>query len=287
MFSLLRRPLLFVPALVLVAATACSGAGSTAGDDATDDPTSTPTQSRQTKEPKPPPPPPKVGECRDLSFADISLYSNDAKTVPCTKAHTSFTFDVGQLPDSVAFEGVEIKNSAVQDAAAELCQNAYAKYIGGDTAVRALARLTVTYFVPEQQGFDAGAHWVRCDVVALQSANSLAPLPDKLEGFLDDDSALDDFGVCSRGEPSDSSSLLVACSQDHTYRAVAALRLGESDAAYPGESVVRDNGQQDCEDFIKELLGVSGGFTYAWTYPSASDWNGGQRFGYCWNESTS
>jgi hypothetical protein len=233
------------------------------------------------------PPAPEVGQCRALSYAEISLFSNDGKPVPCAKEHTAFTFHVAALPGDVAFEGVEIKNDAVQDAAAAACQDSYAGFIGGSTATRALARLTVTYFVPDQQSFDAGAQWVRCDVVALQSASALAPLPDQLEGYLDGDKALDDYGVCSRGNPSESGSGLVMCSQEHTYRAVAALRLGEADASYPGEKEVLDDGKQQCEELLKEQLGVGGGFTYAWTYPSSQDWAGGQRFGYCWNQSSS
>jgi hypothetical protein len=35
---------------------------------------------------------------------------------------------------------------------------------------------------------------------------------------------------------------------------------------------------------ISDLLGVTGGFTFSWTYPSSSDWSAGQRFGFCWNQ---
>jgi hypothetical protein len=232
------------------------------------------------------PPAPSVGECRDLSYSDISLYSNESKARPCSKAHTAFTFAVGQLPDDVAFDGVKIENDAVQGAAASACQNAYVAYVGGGTAERALTRLTVTYFVPPQAGFDAGAHWVRCDIVALQSDNSLADLPSKLEGFLDSGRS-GDYDVCSRGDPSASGSILVMCTQDHTYRAVAAIRLGDPRASYPGEQATLVQGKQDCKQTISDLLGVSGGFTFSWTYPSPSDWSAGQRFGYCWNETSS
>ena len=76
------------------------------------------------------------------------------------------------------------------------------------------------------------------------------------------------------------------CNQSHTYRAVAALRLGAEDASYPGESVTKDDGSQRCDDFVSDLLGVGGGYSYAWTYPSSEDWDNGQRFGYCWNKTS-
>jgi Septum formation len=277
------RRLGFAAALVgvAVALTACGGGGTTpeakgTGVEPTTDPPSTHTVA--------PPPEPTVGDCRELSYADISLYSNDAKPADCSKSHTAFTFAVEQLPDDIAFDGVKIENDAVQSAAAKSCQDAYVGYIGGGTSDRALTRLTVTYFVPNQAGFDAGAHWVRCDIVALQSDNSLSELPKKLEGFLDDDKSAD-YDVCSRGDPSDAASNLVMCTQDHTYRAVTAIRLGDSNAAYPGEQTTLTEGKQQCKETIADLLGVSGGFTFSWTYPSASDWSAGQRFGYCWNES--
>jgi hypothetical protein len=270
-----------VAAVVL---TACGGGGAatpeakgTGGERTT---TSKPTKSAT------PPPAPKAGECRELTYADISRYSNDSPVKPCVKRHTSYTFAVEQLPDDVAFDGVQIANDAVQRAAADACQKSFASFVGGDTADRALTRLTVTYFVPTQAGFNAGARWVRCDSVALQSANALAPLPQRLEGFLDKDAA-SDYDVCSRGDPASVGSPLVMCTQDHSYRAVAAIRLGDAGAPYPGEQAALSDGKQRCEDTISALLGIAGGFTYSWTYPSASDWSDGQRFGYCWNQTQS
>jgi hypothetical protein len=270
-------------ACLAIALTSCGGGATTPEAKGTGPEV---TSKAQTQRSVAPPAAPTVGECRKLSYAEISLYSNESKTLPCSKPHTALTFAVEQLPDDIAFEGVKIENDAVQGAAADACQQAYVAYIGGDTASRALTRLTVTYFVPKQPGFDAGAHWVRCDIVALESDSALADLPRKLEGFLDGGDP-GDYDVCSRGDPARNDSALVMCAQDHTYRAVAAIRLGETKAPYPGEQAARGRGQQDCKPLIGDLLGVSGGFTYSWTYPSASDWSAGQRFGYCWNETAS
>ncbi len=229
------------------------------------------------------PPAPVTAECRNLSHSDISLYSNTTKTVACTSPHTAYTFAVPTLPTSVAFDGVQIKNDAVQNAAASRCRSAFVTFIGGDEASRALSRLTVTYFLPDQQDFDLEAHWVRCDVVALQSADSLGELPDKVAGILNTPRALDTYGVCARGEPG-AEAALVMCSQDHDYRAISALRLGAVADPYPGEQATLDTGKQRCQDLVATLLGRPDGFTYSWTYPSTDDWATGQRFGYCWNQ---
>jgi len=148
--------------------------------------------------------------------------------------------------------------------------------------VRALSRLSVTYFLPEQQQFNLGAHWVRCDVVALKTFNELAALPEKPAGLLDDPGALGSYGVCSTGDPGAPSSRLVMCAEKHAYRAKAALRLGSEGAPYPGQTKVGGGGQDRCMRYLTDLLGTSGGFTFGWTYPTASDWQTGQRFGYCY-----
>lgn len=264
----------------------CSGSNEATGapvDDETNRATGAAKQTVTAKAPKPPPPPPEQGECRDLVFSDIGLFSNEGKKVSCGDGHTAYTFAVETLPGKIAFEGVDIENKAVQSGAAESCSTAFAKFIGGDASTRALARLTVTYFLPKQQEFDLGAHWVRCDAVALQTAQTLASLPLELEGVLEDDSALQKWGVCSTGEPGAESSGLVMCTRRHTFRALAALELGDSDTPYPGADSAEKIGQQ-CEALVSDALGVEGDFTYGWTYPSASDWADGQRFGYCWNQ---
>jgi hypothetical protein len=194
---------------------------------------------------------------------------------------------VRTLPSAIAFNGVQIGNDAVQSAAADACRASFGRFIGGTAATRALARLTVTYFVPAQSDFDRGAHWVRCDVVALQSAHLLAPLPRHVHGLLDHRSAVNRFAVCAKGEPASATAQLVMCTQAHAFRAVGALRLGGTDAPYPGATVTRTDGQQRCKDLIDSLLGPGGGYTYSWTYPSPQDWRSGQRFGFCWHKTTS
>lgn len=286
--KLARAALLGVAASMLLAG--CSGFSSAATGDATST-TAKPTKTSPASTTKPPvkspPPPPQTGACRSLTYGDISRFSNDTPTTPCRKPHTSYTFEVRQLPRDIAFAGVEIGNDAVQNAAAAACRTSFTRFIGGDDAARALARLTVTYFVARQPKFDRGAHWVRCDVVALQFGSALAPLPRSVRRVLDRPDALARFGVCSQGEPGTPSVQLVMCSEAHAFRALAALRLGSGGARYPGPKVAREGGQQRCKDLVDQLLGSSRGYTYTWTYPSPDDWRAGQRFGYCWQKTRS
>jgi Septum formation len=282
-----RRCLLAVVAAGLLV----SGCGGSTGKTATtaSDPTPATTASSDTTRAshhvKAPPAAPAVGECRNLTYRDISVFYNDTQSTPCSESHTAYTFAVVRLSNRVAFNGVEIQNDAVQSAAADKCHAAFRKFIGGDDESRALARLTVTYFLPRQAGFNLGAHWVRCDVVALKYPQVLASLPSSLQGFLDSSGALTTYGVCAHGKPG--VSLLVMCSEPHRYRALAAIRLGGANAAYPGAQATVNLGTRRCQHLVAKQLGVSGGFTYTWTYPSTADWAAGQRFGYCWNETRS
>ncbi len=230
--------------------------------------------------------PPREGECRNLAYADIYTFADNTPAIPCSKAHTAYTFDVKKLPDSIAFTGVQIENDAVQNFAGSTCRTSFARYVGGGAAERALSRLTMTYFVPNQRLFDLGSHWVRCDLIALKSDSVLADLPRRLRGVLNDEGSLDGYGVCSPTEPGSPGFRLVMCTQDHAYRALAALRLGGHGAAYPGEQITKINGSQRCQDLLADRLGAGGGYTYGWTYPSLSDWQAGQRFGYCWHKTT-
>lgn len=283
---LARRAAAAVAALALL--TGCSG-NALDSDGATDPSDGTPSGPTAPTTATTPParPAPVAGACRQLTYSTISRYSNTTPSVACTKPHTATTFAVRRLPATVDVVGVSIGNKSVQQAASKVCRDAYTTFIGGDPVRRALSRLSVTYFLPMQLEFNRGAHWVRCDVVALATPNSLAELPDgDLEGFLDKPAALEQYGVCSAGPPGETSSVLVMCAGDHTYRALTALRLGTDETRYPGERVTRTQGQQRCATYIANKLGSAGGYTYGWTYPTPADWATGQRFGYCWHKST-
>jgi Septum formation len=267
------------------AALAVAGGCSTSALSGPSDPApSTTTFTPPTKKADPPPPPPEVGACRQLSYSAIGHYSNTAPTVPCSGSHTAYTFDVQTIPSDVNVAGVSISNKSIQDAASAGCRSAFDRFIGGDAAKRALSRLSVTYFLPEQAGFNRGAHWVRCDVVALETASALAPLPKNLKGFLDQPASLHSYGVCSHGAPGAQLATLVMCTQPHGYRALTTLRLGAATAPYPGRAVAGPAGQQRCSDFLAEKLGSTAGYSFAWTYPTPADWAAGQRFGYCWEK---
>lgn len=270
---------------VLALVGGCSPSSSTSAASGSETTNARERPTKSTKPVEPPPPPPDTSTCRALKFGDVNRYSNTTAPTSCQRPHTAYTFAVTTLPEDIAFEGVAIKNDAVQTAAASSCRAKFTSYVGGDAATRALVRLTATYFLPDQAGFDRGAHWVRCDIIALQGEKILAELPPELKDALDDPDVVSDYGLCSGGEPGTPESVMVTCNQPHAFRAIAALRLGDTEDPYPGEGVTKDDGQQRCEDLIKSEVEQGNGYTFSWTYPTAADWQAGQRFGYCWTKS--
>lgn len=233
------------------------------------------------------PPPPLTGRCRTMTFSDTARFSNDTRPTRCRRVHTAYTFAVHELPGAIASHVVNLDDDELQAAASGVCHRDFARFIGGTSADRARSRLTVTYFLPAQRAYDLGARWVRCDVVALERSNVLARLPVKLKGLLDHADALDRFGVCSTKAPDSASTRLVMCTQPHTYRALAALRLGTASAEFPGAAVVQRDSRKRCGDLVGDTLGLAGGYQFGWTYPTPDDWKAGQRFGFCWLQSSS
>jgi Septum formation len=220
--------------------------------------------------------------CRRLSFRAIGRFSNASRRVACgSSTYTAYTYAVKPLPRGLSGP---IDSDAVQNAAKVSCARSFARFIGGTPRVRTMSRLSPTYFLPTALQFAAGTRWVRCDVVALQTDHRLAPLPPRVRHLLDDSAAAARFALCARGTPGSPRTALVMCTQPHTYRAVSAIRLGGPDVPRP--TVRQLAGPKDkCRRTVASLLGVSGGFSFVFTYPGVHEWNAGQRFGLCWDRS--
>jgi hypothetical protein len=230
----------------------------------------------------PPPrpvPPPASGICRRLTYRQIGRFSNASPKVSCTAPHTAYTYAVSSLPRSLSGA---LDSDRVQNAAQGSCRRSFNKHLGGDATARATTRLTPTYFLPRARAFANGTRWVRCDVVALLAPHKLASLPASLRGLLDDPTLSAKYAVCSQGRPGDPGSVLVICSEAHSYRAVTAILLGGADVPIPTSGQL-DKPKAICRQLVAKLLGVDGGFSFVFTYPSQRQWNNGQRYGLCWN----
>ncbi|WP_370618922.1 septum formation family protein [Mumia qirimensis] len=270
------RALGALTAVLTVGLTACTGDGSS------DEPDATGTTSSPSASPTPTAAPrPVVDACYRLTPAQLDEAQLDVAPVPCTQPHTTQTYLVAMLPDEVD----PADGAAVATAADRGCRAALRPYLRATPARLALSRATYAWFVPSDDDLEAGARWLRCDVAVSRSDTTLLPLPVKAHGLLRNDGALDRYGRCARtgragiaaGEGGR------ACALPHTWRAVAARRLGAARDAYPGGAAVRQDVLSRCEQPAREFTDNStADIDVGWLPPSRAAWASGDRFGLCW-----
>ena len=268
-----------------------ASAGSPDGTGTTDAPTSPgtarsagPSESTTSAEPTVEiPPAPPEDACYRLRLRELTEPTSSRDPVPCTDAHNAQTVHVGELDTVVDGHSVAVDSRVVQEQLASTCPGRLASYVGGSPQLRALSRFEVVWYSPTLEQSDRGATWFRCDLVAFATSDRLAdlPRPSRLESVLDEEGALDTWGLCGTAAPGTSGFSRVICSRDHSWRAVATIDLGD-DESYPGTASVRSAGDEDCRDVASEGAGSATRFEYGWEWPTRAQWQQGQRYGFCW-----
>jgi len=249
-----------LPVVLLLAIAGCGGASG--GDDG---PVSTKA--------------PEIGACRLLTPEDIEQTSNDALTVDCADKHTAETFAVGEFPENLA--GDDIDDPALGTHVFGECEKEFRRFLGGDESLVMRTTVTWAWFRPTQAAWDAGARWWRCDVVGGgEESTSLVDLPPTAEGILlgvPDDRWL----VCVDG-PTVADSVKIPCSQDHTWRAVTTIVLGDEGEDYPGDRVVAVRTRDYCSDSVGAWMNYPVDYDYGYTWFHEAEWEAGNRRSICW-----
>lgn len=225
---------------------------------------------------------PAAGACYRLSRAQLDEAHVDAAAVACPQPHTTQSYAVTTLagisaPDDAA---------AIAATAERQCRAGLRAYVGATAGRLALSRVTYAWFVPTQDDLDAGARWLRCDVAVLRTDTTLVNLPRDARGLLRRDSALNRYGRCARTNAAGISAGRGArvCALPHTWRAIAARRLGAAADPYPARAV-RGNVLGRCEGVARDYTDNStGDISVAWRPPSRAQWVAGERFGLCWTQ---
>lgn len=266
-----------LPVALLVALTGCAGdPPRNAAESTTPNAASPPT----TAAPVPPRPAPQVGECRDLGFAAATESTDDTAPGSCKSPHTATTYAVGQLDLVVDGHLLAMDSAQVRDQLDDKCTDRLARWVKGDAERLRLSRLRAIWFRPDVEEADRGASWFRCDVVAVASQGRLARYTGNLKGVLDQDSALDRFGICGTANPSAKNFRKVICSGKHRWRAVSTVELG-SKTKYLGRkaAAIADTA---CQDRAIARGEPSMKFAWAFQWPTREDFDAGQRYGWCW-----
>lgn len=231
----------------------------------------------------PVPPAPPANACYRLAFEELARPTNGNEAVPCGARHTTQTIFVGNLDTLRGGHLVAVDSRAVQDQLSSTCPRKLREFVGGNRSSLALSRFKTVWFSPTVEQSDLGANWFRCDLVVLAARQRAAVLPSasRLQGVLDTGRGLDEFGLCGTAAPGTRSFERVICAAPHSWRATSIISIpgGES---YPGRRVVRLAGDDTCRDQVQERLGGPELFSYGWEWPTRTQWDRGQHYGYCW-----
>jgi hypothetical protein len=281
------RRLLAAAATVLVAAT---GAGCSADDEPDAQPSASPSASidavtggNAAPRPARPAPLPPDHACYRLSYQHALAPTSGKGPVPCRDSHTAQTFAVGHVASVVDGHLLAVDSDRVQAQVAQTCPRRFAAWVGGSTDDRRLSLLRAVWFTPTVAQSDKGADWFRCDVIALDGDEQLAPLTGRLEGVLDTEAGRRRWSLCGTAEPGTKSFERVLCSAESArWQALSVVGLAGLGPSYPGEKRVSSEGQDPCESAGRAVAEDTLNFEWSYEYPTREQWQNGQTYGVCW-----
>src|SRR4029079_2948688 len=137
-----------------------------------------------------------VGQCRQLTMAQIGHASNQTAPISCSRSHNSRVIAVPTLPRGVGWHEL-MRGGRVYKQAVSLCYPAFKATLGQTNAVRDRTAYTWLYFIPSDQQRAAGQRWIRCDL-ALRHASQYAALPNDHVPALSDSSPATRVARCLR-----------------------------------------------------------------------------------------
>lgn len=257
----------------------------------------TPSPSPTSESPSPSPtkptpvaPKPKVGECRRIEPYMIGVGSDisERQTTPCGKTHNAQTYFVGRMNKPMQDAAKAGNGVRLQREVSGICGRKLTDWLGGSGEDVAVSVFKFLVNAPPAHQVQAGARWFTCDLFGIRVANKskLAALPATTKGLLKSNRA-NRWARCNRGDFSDGTTNIVICTRPHTYRAIGGIHLGKAKAKYPGPQRMNRSLKSSCLGPVQSHVGASGGFNYAWTWPSSDDWKIGVHWGLCYVKSDS
>lgn len=230
--------------------------------------------------------PPKVGECRNLSAADLGDETSNPAPVDCSAEHTAETFFVGtvtQLGDNL--DEADYDSRAVQAAAAHECSGRFTQYLGADESTAMRALISWTTFWPTAKAWGDGARWYRCDAVGgaplPTTDGELTQLPETVKSLLVKEANRERWLACI-GSGSVDTGRRIPCTKPHIWRAVTTIKVGEAADAYPGDAKVVERTEDFCASSVSAWLGYPEDFDFGYTWFGEGAWEGGNRRSVCW-----
>ena len=210
---------------------------------------------------------PVVGECRDYTLADVAPRSNTTPVIDCTEAHTAKVIEVGRLPRGGTWADYTIAQQWRM--IYKVCHPAYNAILGSNDALRDMSSFTTAWFIPTKAERDAGATWLRCDLV-LYAGTKLADLPYDARPMLPAAPLPDIVARCQTRVYADT-----VCASGHAWRATGTFKLPES--YYPGDKRIR-------KAAINRCPALTSSRTFHWTWRSQLVWEKGDHQVVCYTK---
>lgn len=225
---------------------------------------------------------PKLGACYRLQPADTEKLSSQSAPVSCDASHTSESFAVGTLPASTGTAYTSAKHG---EWIYPTCQKAFEKFLGVDDSMALRIRLSWAWFRPSRAAWDKGARWYRCDTVggssdAAATSTAYAALPRTAKGLFRAKPP-EQWLTCAVGATV-LKSKKVSCTQQHDWRAVTTVKLGDPRDPYPGDRLSEVRSRDFCSDSVGAWMNYPVDYEFGYTWFHQAEWQAGSRRSVCW-----
>ena len=209
---------------------------------------------------------PSVGDCRQMSWQEITQASDPPATVDCSTPHSARTIAVPSLPQDVGYTD----QARLERIATRACTPAEEHALGRTRLVQRQTAYQWVWFVPTTSEWDHGARWLRCDLVLL-GGQAVLTLPTDRVPALPSGRLPRSVARCLVGRDA----ITTVCARKHQWRAVGGFVLDQK--RYPTNARAVRRIERRC-------AGIVGAATFSWTYASKAVWAMGRHEVVCYRK---
>lgn len=209
---------------------------------------------------------PKVGQCRNYTIQQAAKESNSSPVVACNRKHTAKVIGVVRVPTTIGMN----QNDKLIPFAIKNCFPKLVATLGRTDRLRHLSAYDYTFFKPNAAQREAGARWIRCDVV-LYGGGVLKPLPSNAKPMLPKAPLPNKVARCLTG-----SHQITACAYRHAFRATEVFKVASK--TYPGSAALLRTARRRCPALVSTPRNW-----YATWAPTKASYQAGDRMIVCYS----
>lgn len=183
---------------------------------------------------------PTVGDCRYYGMAAANAETNSSTVVGCAETHTAKVMATPLLPPGVTWESDPV---AIDLAMQKACYPAFRSLLGRTERLRHKSAYDYVWFEPTQTQKEAGALWLRCDLV-LYGGSTLMPIRRNAVPILQAAPLPKAVTSCLVGDEEKKT----VCSKAHRYRATGTWLIDRT--YFPGDAAIFDIAKRRCPSLV-------------------------------------